>query len=62
LRNDDEDRRDCQIRMKAGTLLELYDLDADPGEQHNVAAANGAVVAKIEEYLKTARTDSDRWP
>ena len=50
------------VRLKAGLPLELYDLEGDPGEQRNVAAANPAVVAKIEEYLKTARTPSDRWP
>lgn len=50
------------VRLKPGTPLELYDLDADPGEQREVAAANPDVVAKIEEYLKTARTPSDRWP
>ena len=50
------------VRLKAGTPLEVYDLEADPAEQRNVAAANPDVVAKIEEYLKTARTASDRWP
>jgi arylsulfatase A-like enzyme len=50
------------VRLKAGSPLEVYDLEADPGEQRDVAAANPDVVAKIEEYLKTARTPSDRWP
>jgi arylsulfatase A-like enzyme len=43
-------------------LLELYDLRTDPGESRNVAQHNPNVVAKIEEYLKTARTDSAAWP
>jgi hypothetical protein len=40
----------------------VYDLDADPHEEHDVAAANPGVVTRIETYLKTARTDSERWP
>jgi arylsulfatase A len=50
------------VRLKADLPLEVYDLEADPGEQRNVADGNPDVVAKIEEYLKTARTHSDRWP
>jgi arylsulfatase A-like enzyme len=42
--------------------LELYDLSTDPGEFVNVAQQNPNVVAKIEEYLKTARSDSAAWP
>jgi hypothetical protein len=42
--------------------LELYDLKTDPSESRNVAAAQPAVVAKIESYLKTARTESPEWP
>ena len=42
--------------------LELYDLSSDIGETNNVAADHPDVVARIEECLKTARTDSEHWP
>ena len=38
------------VRLKPGTPLEVYDLEADPTEQRDVAAANADVVTKIEEY------------
>ena len=50
------------VRLKNGAPLELYDLQADRNEEREVAAAHPEVVAKIEAYLKTARTESDRWP
>jgi arylsulfatase A len=50
------------VRLKTGAPLELYDLEVDPGEERDVAGANSSVVAKIEAYLETARTPSDRWP
>ena len=50
------------VRLKTGTALELYDLEADPGEQRDVAAAHPDVVRKMEASLKTARTESARWP
>jgi arylsulfatase A-like enzyme len=45
------------VRPKPGAPLELYDLGRDIGETSNVAAAHRDVVARIEAYLKTARTE-----
>jgi arylsulfatase A-like enzyme len=50
------------IRAKQGQPLELYDVARDPHEDKNVASKHPEVVAKIEKYLKTARTDSEHWP
>src|SRR5918994_240035 len=49
------------VRLKKDAPLELYNLASDPGEQREVAAANPEIVAKIEAYLKNARTESERW-
>jgi arylsulfatase A-like enzyme len=50
------------VRLKRDAALELYNLTSDPGEQSDVAAANPKIVAQIESYLKTARSESARWP
>jgi arylsulfatase A-like enzyme len=50
------------IRTRWGQPLELYNLDKDIGEQHNVAAQHPELVAKINAYMKTARVDSENWP
>jgi arylsulfatase A-like enzyme len=50
------------VRKGVHGPLELYDLKSDLGEKDNVAAQHADVVAKIEEYLKTARTESEHWP
>jgi arylsulfatase A-like enzyme len=50
------------VRLKRGAPFELYNLDADPAEQTNVADSNPAVVTRLETYLSTARTDSPIWP
>ena len=50
------------VRVKQDAPLELYDLATDIGEKRDVATANPEVVSTIEAYLKTARTESARWP
>ena len=50
------------IRNKLGEPLELFDLAKDIGEKVNVAEKHPDVVAKVEAYLKTARTESKEWP
>jgi arylsulfatase A-like enzyme len=50
------------IRSAPGKPLELYDLDSDIAEKNDIAKENPDVIAKIEEYLKTARTESPNWP
>ncbi len=41
--------------------LALYDLQTDVAEKTNVAARHPEIVAKIEAYLQTARSDSPDW-
>lgn len=41
--------------------LELYNIKDDIGETKDVAADHPDIVAKIEEYLKTARTENEFW-
>ena len=50
------------VRLKNGAPLELFDLEADRNEEHEVAAKHPDIVAKIEAILKTARTESAQWP
>jgi len=50
------------VRPQAGAPLELYNLKTDLGEKENVAQKYPEVVAKIEAYLTTARTESEYWP
>lgn len=48
--------------VKAKGKLELYDLSKDISETTDVAAGHPDIVAKIESYLKTSRTESPFWP
>lgn len=50
------------VRLGTKKPIELYDLKTDLGEAHDVAAQHPEVVKHIEEYLKTARVDSEIWP
>ena len=50
------------VRKAAGAPLELFDLSRDIGEETDIAADHTDVVARIEDYLKTARSESDHWP
>jgi arylsulfatase A-like enzyme len=50
------------VKLAPGQPLELFDLSKDLGEKENLAAKNPEIVSKIEDYLKTARTDSAAWP
>ncbi len=50
------------VKLSPNGPIELYDLSADVGEQAEVAAQHPDVVEKMENYLKTARTESEFWP
>lgn len=50
------------VRPQADEPLELYDLKTDISEKNNVAEKHPEVIAKIENYLKTARSESAKWP
>jgi arylsulfatase A len=50
------------VRLNADAPLELYDLDADPGEERDLAAVRTDIIGAIETYLRSARTESARWP
>ncbi|MHB8524476.1 MAG: arylsulfatase [Limisphaerales bacterium] len=50
------------VRLRPGEPLELYDLKSDIGEKVNVASQHREILEQIEAYLKTARSESPRWP
>lgn len=50
------------LRSGLDQPLQLYDLKADIGEKNDAAAQHPQVVKRIEEIMRTARTDSPRYP
>ena len=45
------------VRSKPAAALELYNLQTDPSEQHNMAAMHTDVVARMDTLLKAAHAD-----
>lgn len=50
------------VRHGLDNPIELYDLKHDMGECRDVAGAHSDIAARIQDYLKTARTASEHWP
>ncbi len=50
------------IRLKRGEPLVLFDLSKDLAEEHDIATEHPEVIEQIEQYLKTARKESENWP
>jgi arylsulfatase A-like enzyme len=50
------------VRQKPGFRPELFNLTEDVGETRDVAARHPDVVARLSEFLKTARTDNPNFP
>ena len=50
------------LKQNPDAPIELYDLDADIGEQRDVAAQQPAIIRRIATYLQSAREPSDNWP
>jgi arylsulfatase A len=50
------------VRLAPSQPLELFNLKTDLAETRNVAAQHPDVVKRFEDYLKTARVESELWP
>jgi arylsulfatase A-like enzyme len=45
-----------EIRKRPDAPIELYDLEADPGETTDVAASNPAIVSRIRQAMRSSRS------
>jgi len=50
------------VRPGRLAALELYDLQTDPAEREDVAAAYPDIVARMERQMAASRTESELWP
>jgi len=50
------------IKFSKEKPWELYNLKMDPSETTNVANRNPKILAKIQSYTRTCRTESEFWP
>ena len=50
------------IRAGRGKAIRLYDLDQDPGEKKDLAAAHGVLVERFAALMESSRTESRQWP
>ena len=50
------------VSLGSDKPIELYDLKTDVGEMQDVAGKHPEIVKRIDDYLRTARTESEHWP
>ncbi len=50
------------VRNGPSAAIELYDLQADPGERNNLASARPDLVARAQQLMAAAHTDHPDWP
>ena len=50
------------VTVKHGRPLELYNIDLDPTERHDLAAEHPDIVRQLDQQMKAIRTASECWP